>query len=307
MFASLEHSTCSKETNMLSVPSVSAVRRADDGGMRTTTPAELDELADAFFDTFDSLTTLPGTRLERAPHGTCLVVSGMLAPTSNGVCSPRRAAAVDEVAALAATMSGIGVPWSILSRGEPEQAVLDVAAGHGLTQRVELPMMLVDRADAVIRNAAEGREHHGNEDGREHLHEAVVHVVDIDRYEEYLRVFTQGFEMAPEALGPMAQPEFLEVPGCTCYLVRVSGRPVACGSALLSREHVLVGNVATLADHRGRGYGRLVTEAAVAGGFAAGARTAYLLASSDGRPLYESMGFRSVETWTYLFAGAKRA
>lgn len=285
------------------MPSTASVAelRADDVGMRTITPAELDELADAYFDTFDSLTTVPGTRLERAPHGTCLVVSGMLAPTSNGVCSPRRAAVVDEVVALAETMSGMGVPWSILSRGGPEQAVLDVAAGHGLTQRVELPMMLVDKADAVIR----GEGGHGDERGRGR--EAVVHVVDIDHYEDYLRVFVQGFEIPPEALGPMARPEFLEAPGCTCYLAEVSGRPVACGTALLSREHVLVGNVATLADHRGRGYGRLVTEAAVTGGFAAGAHTAYLLASSDGRPLYESMGFRTVETWTYLFAKARQA
>lgn len=273
--------------------------------MQTITPAELDELADAYFDTFDALATVPGTRLERAPHGTCLIVSGMLAPTSNCVCSPRRAAVVDEVAALAATMSGIGVPWSILSRGEPEQGVLDVAAVHGLTEHVELPVMLVDKADAVIRNAAAERaEGDGAGDGEG---AAVVHVVDIDRYEEYLRAFTQGFEISPEVLGPMAQPEFLEVPGCTCYLVEVSGRPVACGTALLSRDHVLVGNIATLADLRGHGYGRLVTEAAVTGGFAAGARIAYLLASSDGRPLYESMGFRSVETWTYLFARAGHA
>ena len=59
-------------------------------------------------------------------------------------------------------------------------------------------------------------------------------------------------------------------------------------------------NIATVPAYRGRGYGRAVTSRIVADGVARGADLAYLQSSEDGYPLYESMGFRTVETWTYL-------
>jgi N-acetylglutamate synthase len=258
--------------------------------MKTFTATELDGVADACFDSFDMLGRLPGTRIERAPGGTCLVASGMLTPTTNGVCSPRHAVVLDEVAALSAVMSGIGVPWSIQTRGEPEQSVLDVAAGHGLTARIELPLMVADRADFATGAARDGA--------------AVVHVAGAGRREEFLRVFTEGFGIPLEVLGPLALPEVFDMPGYTCYVLEAHGEPVAVGAALLGPGHVSVSNVTTLDGHRGRGYGRLVTEAVISGGFSAGAHTAYLFASPDGLPLYESMGFRTVENWSYLIADA---
>jgi N-acetylglutamate synthase len=258
--------------------------------MKTFTAAELDEVVDAYFDSFDMLAQLPGTRIERAPRGTCLVASGMLTPTTNGVCSPRRTPVMDEVATLSAAMSEIGVPWSIQTRGEPVQSVLDVAASHGLTGRIELPLMVVDQADFVTRPAGDGT--------------AVVHVAGVGRREEFLRVFTEGFGIPLEVLGPLALPEIFNMPDYTSYVLEVDGEPVACGAALFSRGRVCVSNITTLAEHRGRGYGRLVTEAAADGGFAAGAHTAYLFASPDGLPLYESMGFRTVEDWSFLIADA---
>jgi GNAT superfamily N-acetyltransferase len=264
----------------------------DDVAMKTPTMAELDEVVDAYFHTFDMLAALPGVRIERASRGTCLVASGILTPTTNGVFCPRRTAAVDEVAALAATMRGLGVPWSIQTRGEPEPGVLEVAAQHGLTERFDVPLMLIGEADLVTRSRAASES------------KAVVHVVDADRRADFLRVLCEGFDMPFEHLGPLALPELLESPGLTCYLVEADAEPVACGSALSSRGHVCIANIATLAEHRGHGYGRLVTEAAVSEGFAGGAHTAYLMASPDGLPLYESMGFRTVEHWTYLTAGA---
>jgi hypothetical protein len=44
----------------------------------------------------------------------------------------------------------------------------------------------------------------------------------------------------------------------------------------------------------------LITERVMTDGFDAGATMAYLRASTSGRPLYESIGFRTVRNWTHL-------
>lgn len=268
--------------------------------MKEFTSDEVDAVAGAYFDTFRSLSVLPGVRVEQAPRGTLLVVSGMLAPMSNGVCSPHRAAVPEEVAALAPAVLATGLPWSILCRGEPERSVLEAAAAHGLTGRVELPLMAVDRTGLRVRGALEGRTGNGGVHGDDGT--VVVRRGGADLHERYISVLTQGFGMGLDTLGPMGRPEVLEIPGWSWHLVEADGQPVACGAALVSGGHVVIGDITTLPAHRGRGYGRLVTEAAIAGGLAAGAHTACLLASPEGLPLYRSMGFRTAETWTYLVA-----
>jgi len=55
--------------------------------------------------------------------------------------------------------------------------------------------------------------------------------------------------------------------------------------------------------YRGRGDGRAITSRIVADGIPRGADLAHLQSSEDGYPLYQSMGFRTVETWTYLMSG----
>jgi ribosomal protein S18 acetylase RimI-like enzyme len=61
-------------------------------------------------------------------------------------------------------------------------------------------------------------------------------------------------------------------------------------------------NLAVVPRARGYGLGRAMTERVMEDGFAAGAETAYLHSSAAGRPLYESMGFRLVQTWTTFTA-----
>jgi ribosomal protein S18 acetylase RimI-like enzyme len=61
-------------------------------------------------------------------------------------------------------------------------------------------------------------------------------------------------------------------------------------------------NIAVTPQARSRGLGRAMTARVMADGFAAGADTAYLHPSEAARPLYESMGFRVVQTWTTFTA-----
>ena len=71
--------------------------------------------------------------------------------------------------------------------------------------------------------------------------------------------------------------------------------PVAAGGAYVGVGINLVASVATLPSARGRGFGSAVTWAAT---LAEPSWPAVLLASDDGRPVYERMGFRAVERWT---------
>lgn len=50
--------------------------------------------------------------------------------------------------------------------------------------------------------------------------------------------------------------------------------------------------VATMPEHRGRGYGKALTLAALRGGRARGCRYGILQATEMGRPVYASLGFR---------------
>jgi ribosomal protein S18 acetylase RimI-like enzyme len=67
-------------------------------------------------------------------------------------------------------------------------------------------------------------------------------------------------------------------------------------------DHIGVYNITVAPEFRRRGFGRLITERVIRDGFDAGAATAYLQSSRPGLPLYESMGFRMAESWTYLSA-----
>jgi GNAT superfamily N-acetyltransferase len=55
--------------------------------------------------------------------------------------------------------------------------------------------------------------------------------------------------------------------------------------------------VATPEEHRGHGFGGAVTAHAVEAGRSEGARGAYLQSSPMGLPVYQRLGFVTVERW----------
>lgn len=73
-----------------------------------------------------------------------------------------------------------------------------------------------------------------------------------------------------------------------CFGVEVDGRVVASAAAACYDRLSWIGMVLTLPEFRGRGFARLLTQAAVV---YSGNRAVRLDASDLGRPLYESMGF----------------
>ena len=79
------------------------------------------------------------------------------------------------------------------------------------------------------------------------------------------------------------------------WLGRVDGEPASVACAHTAYGATLVEYVAALPSARGRGAGAAVTWAAT---LADPALPAVLVASDDGRPTYERMGYVAIERWT---------
>lgn len=93
----------------------------------------------------------------------------------------------------------------------------------------------------------------------------------------------------------LVPPELLAGEGVRVYAGLVDGRAVSTGMAIALQDTVGVFNVATVPEFRGRGYGGAVTARLVADGFAAGASLACLQSSAEGYPMYERLGFETIE------------
>lgn len=114
---------------------------------------------------------------------------------------------------------------------------------------------------------------------------------------ELERVLVEGFPI-PEVLPFTAGcvfPSAILGGGLRFWLVRDGARPVACAAACTAAGMTLVECVATLPDARGRGHGARATMAAT---MADPSVPAALIASDDGRPVYERLGYTAIERWT---------
>lgn len=132
----------------------------------------------------------------------------------------------------------------------------------------------------------------------------VREVRDTDELALAERVLVDGYpmpELKPLRPGDLLGPTLLQ-PDTRVWLAWLEGEPVAVAAAHQHAGATLVEYVATLASARGRGAGAAVTWAAT---LADPAAPAMLIASDDGRPVYERMGYVAIERWSvWLRPGA---
>lgn len=190
-------------------------------------------------------------------------------------------AALDSIAT---DVAACGVPWSIMIRHAASAAVADLAARHGLVVRADVPMMACRAQDAVL-----------HADGERSRLIRPVSSVDAATYTDAL---TECFGVNDGDFGSLMDDDVLDTPGIVGYLAEASGVPVATGLGIRTGRTVGVFNIAVVPRLRSEGLGRAMTARVLADGLAGGADIAYLLPSTEGIPLYGSMGFRLLETWT---------
>ncbi len=111
------------------------------------------------------------------------------------------------------------------------------------------------------------------------------------------RILVEGYpmpEMQPLSPGDLFGPGLLD--GTTqVWLGYVDGEPMSVAAAHHAANATLVEYVAALPAARGRGAGSAVTWAAT---LSQPDAPAMLLASDDGRPVYERMGYHALIRWS---------
>jgi N-acetylglutamate synthase len=246
-----------------------------------------DRTAAAFFDAIGVLAAASPTGFaEPGAHGTELLVSGAPMARLNGVFTRAREADVAEIARLAARMPATGLPWSIQVRGEAPAAVVAIAGEHGLRPGGDVPLMTTT-ADRVRL-------------GESKATGVTVRRVASAEQHVYAATLAAGFEAPREPFDALMSGPVIDAPGATAYLAERDGEPVATAYSLRTGTFAGIFNITTPPVHRGRGYGRLITEVAVRDVFTTGGTVAYLQPSKMGHELYRSMGFETVEHWAYL-------
>jgi GNAT superfamily N-acetyltransferase len=122
----------------------------------------------------------------------------------------------------------------------------------------------------------------------------IVTVDDDASAAAYEIALVNGFpvhELQPPQPGCFFAGDARQAPGWHHFVGFVGDEPVATASAYEGERVVRVDNVSTLPDRRGHGYGAALTWAAT---LVRPDLPAVLLASDDGRPVYQRMGYRSL-------------
>jgi GNAT superfamily N-acetyltransferase len=119
----------------------------------------------------------------------------------------------------------------------------------------------------------------------------------------HLAIVAEGFGAPIEVFAPWVGGYLLAVSGVSAYAGSVGGHDVATALGIVADDHVGVFNVAVTPDHRRRGYGAALSARTVLDGLAAGAHRALLMSSELGLPVYQNLGFRELERWSYWVPG----
>lgn len=130
----------------------------------------------------------------------------------------------------------------------------------------------------------------------------IARVATSDELDAYRDVLAAGFgEGAREA--DWVQSVFSRIgydADWSHFIGRVASRPVAAASMLLTPPAAGIYFVCTTPEHRRRGYGAAITQAAMLDAARCGASHAVLGSSPMGQRIYEALGFKTVFAYRLL-------
>jgi hypothetical protein len=119
-----------------------------------------------------------------------------------------------------------------------------------------------------------------------------------DHIAEINQILHESFEMPMDSVDTFELDRFIDNDDVMMFIGRVDGAAVTTATSVLLGDMAGVFQVGTLAQHRGKGYGEIMTAHVTRAAADAGAETAFLQASGLGFPIYKRMGFQTVTSHT---------
>jgi len=227
----------------------------------------------------------------RAKGGGLAAVTRVPAPPLNGVWVAGADADPQHIADLLDEVAATGLPHCLQFRPGAVERMTKLALSRSMTREEDIPLMALDDA--------------GQLDAAQAVSGLTIRELSPKEAPAHARLAAAGFELPVEMFLQLTTPALLAAPGVRCYLGEVEGQPVTTGLGFTIGSYVAIFNIATPPGHRRHGYGAAVTARAVADGLGAGASWSWLQASAAGQPVYERLGFRTVETWQCWIAAGK--
>lgn len=223
---------------------------------------------------------LPGGWASGPPEARAFV-TGLPVPTMNGVCAFDGTAVPSVIERSLDEVRAAGVPFALLARPGGRQSAARIAEEWAMAAADELiPLMATVRPVAVPE-----------------LPQLRIRRLSESELGVHGQVAERAFGVPADVFDTVSVAA-LALPGTELYVGEVDGTPVTTSLSMTSAGATAVFNVATPAEHRGRGYGGAITAHAVAAGFAAGARFVWLQSTPAGHAIYERLGFRTLECWS---------
>lgn len=231
----------------------------------------------AYFAAWAAMTSTLPVGTYSAQRGVARARLGLPAPAFNGVWGLRRDVHAQEVLAAVEEFAADDLPWNVQLRPGYPEALDDELAARGLVVTADVPFMVLPDLTTV---AAPGSP-------------AMREVVSFRDVDAAVSLLEQGFGIPPELARGMFPVRMMFLPGTTTWIAN-DHADVSTALSTVHGDMCGIFNVATPAEHRGRGYGRAVTAQAIA---TSGARSAYLQSSPMGVRVYEALGFETAELW----------
>jgi ribosomal protein S18 acetylase RimI-like enzyme len=248
----------------------------------TVTP---DAAAAALLESWNLLMASSPEGWLRAEPGCVGVVTGATISTLNGVCVESEQFDAPTVEKLLDEVAATGLPYCLQVRPSCDTDATEVARARGLIRDEDgVPLMVLEDPGRLAATMSV--------DG------LVIRELSPAETDLHVQVAAEGFGVPIEAIRQVMSPALLASPGVRCYLGEVDDRPVTTGLGFTAGSQVGIFSIGTPPAHRGHGYGSAVTARAASDGLDAGAEWAWLQASPAGFPIYERMGFRTVEVWS---------
>jgi GNAT superfamily N-acetyltransferase len=240
-----------------------------------------DAVAGAFIDCLRLLADAADLGWVRRTGAVTSVLTKVPVASLNGVWATAAGARPQEIDAGLDEVAAHGVPYCIQARPQCHAAAAGVAERREMVAAPGIPLMAAGGPVSVTepRELAIRR----LEDGESRLHAELAGA---------------AFEAPPDLFATIITETTLALPALRGYVGEVGGTPVATAITATIGDAAGIFNVATVAEHRGRGYGAAITARAISDGRAAGATWSWLQSTEPASRVYRRLGFAALEQWS---------